>query len=81
MNKIPFKFIGGCSAALTMLIILRLMVSVGRVLYYGGTQWLPVVQDDPWLYVSVATAATSVICFTMAMVQERFFPPEEDTDE
>ena len=80
MKKFPFKTIGGCSAILTVLIIARCMVSIGRVLYYGGTQWLPVVQDDPWLYVSVASAAFSVICFTMAMVQDRF-KDSEDTEE
>ena len=71
MQKIPFKTIGYCSAFLTILIIGRCLVSIGRVLYYGGTNWLAVIQADPWLYVSVASAALSVLCFTMTILQEQ----------
>ena len=84
MQKIPFKTIGGCCAVMTILIIARCLVSIGRVLYYGGNYWLSVIQADPWLYVSVATTALSVICFTMAIVQERFrddTPDENNTEE
>ena len=72
MSKIPFKSIGICSAILTLLVIGRCMVTVGRIRKYGGTQWLEAVQADPWLYVSVAAAALSVICFTMTILQERW---------
>jgi hypothetical protein len=78
MDKIPFKTIGGCCAALTVLIIARCLVSIGRVLYYGGNYWLTVIQADPWLYVSVASAAMSVVCFTMAVIQERQCESSED---
>ena len=71
MRKIPFKAIVGCRAVLTLLIIARCLVSIGRVVYYGGNYWLTVIQADPWLYVSVASAAMSVVCFTMAVIQER----------
>ena len=71
MDKIPFKTIGGCCAVLTVLIIARCLVSIGRVLYYGGNYWLTVIQSDPWLYVSVASAAICVVCFTMAVILER----------
>ena len=71
VNKIPFKTIGICSAILTVLIILRCAVSIGRVLYYGGNYWLTVIQADPWLYVSVASAAISVVCFSMIIIRER----------
>lgn len=71
MKHIPFKFIGACSAILTVLIIVRCLVSIGRVLYYGGDYWLSVIQEDPWLYVGVATAAISVLCFSLALLQER----------
>ena len=85
MHKIPFKTIGTCSAILTLLIIVRCVVSAGRVLYYGGTEWLSVIQADPWLYVSVGSAALSVLCFTMSILQERLEAPtqeeyEEDLD-
>jgi hypothetical protein len=71
MDRIPFKTIGFCSATLTLLIVARCLVSIGRVLYYGGNYWLSVIQADPWLYVAVATAAISVISFTMTIMQER----------
>jgi hypothetical protein len=80
MQKIPFKSIGIGCAIMTLLIVARCLVSIGRVLYYGGTNWLPVVQEDPWLYVAVVTAATSVLCFTMTILQERLQDREEDTD-
>lgn len=71
MKHIPFKAIGAGSAILTVLIIIRCLVSIGRVLYYGGDYWLSVIQEDPWLYVGVATAAISVLCFSLALLQER----------
>ena len=81
MNKIPFKTIGACSAILTVLIILRCLVSIGRVLYYGGNYWLTVIQADPWLYVSVASAAISVVCFAMAIIEERSTDASEEEHE
>ena len=80
MQKIPFKSIGIGCAIMTLLVVARCLVSVGRVLYYGGTNWLPVVQEDPWLYVAVVTAATSVLCFTMTILQERLQDREEDAE-
>jgi hypothetical protein len=80
MQKIPFKSIGIGCAIMTLLIVARCLVSIGRVLYYGGTNWLPVVQEDPWLYVAVVTAATSVLCFTMTILQERLQDREEEAD-
>ena len=70
MKHIPFKAIGTCSAILTVLIIVRCLVSIGRVLYYGGDYWLSVIQADPWLYVGVATAAISVLCFSLALFHD-----------
>ena len=81
MDKIPFKTIGGCCAVLTVLIIARCLVSIGRVLYYGGNYWLTVIQADPWLYVSVASAAMSVVCFTMAVILERQKEASEEYEE
>lgn len=79
MKHIPFKAIGAGSAILTVLIIVRCLVSIGRVLYYGGNYWLSVIQEDPWLYVGVATAAISVLCFSMALLQERQAEQDDDT--
>ena len=45
MDKIPFKTIGCCCAVLTVLIIARCLVSIGRVLYYGGNYWLTVMKQ------------------------------------
>ena len=81
MDKIPFKLIGACSAMLTVLIILRCALTVVRVLYYGGTNWLSEIQADPWLYVSVASAAISVVCFAMAVIQQRRQEPLEEEEE
>ena len=78
MKRIPFKTIGTCSAILTVLIIVRCLVSIGRVLYYGGNYWLSVIQADPWLYVSVCSAALSVVCFLLAYRQELSTEETED---
>ncbi len=80
MQKIPFKSIGIGCAIMTLLIVARCAVSIGRVLYYGGTQWMPVIQQDPYLYVAVATAAASVACFVMTILQERLQDIEVDAD-
>jgi len=81
MNKIPFKTIGFCSAILTVLIILRCIVSAGRVLYYGGTYWISVIQADPWLYVGIATSAICVVCFAMVVILQRQQDTADETDE
>ena len=81
MDKIPFKLIGACSALLTLLIVLRCAMTVVRVLYYGGSHWLSAIQADPWLYVSVASAAISVVCFAMAVIRQRWQEPLEEEEE
>ena len=81
MNKIPFKTIGICSAILTALIVLRCIVSAGRVLYYGGTYWMTVIQADPWLYVGIAASAISAVCFAMVMILQRQQDTADETDE
>lgn len=71
MNRIPFKTIGVCSAILTVLIIARCLVTIGRVRYYGDFYWLTAIQEDPWLYVSVASSALSALCFLLAYYREQ----------
>ena len=71
MDRIPFKTIGIYSAILTLLIIARCMVSIGRVMYYGGMYWLTVIQEDPWLYVSIASSSLSALCFLLAYYREQ----------
>lgn len=66
MKKIPWFGIGVCSAILVVLVIGRSAVTAGRVLYYGGTDWLSSVRSDPWFYVGMAAAAICVVTFLLA---------------
>ena len=66
MKKIPWLGIGICSAILVLLVIGRSAVTAGRILYYGGTDWLTPVRSDPWFFVGMAAAAICVVSFLLA---------------
>lgn len=66
MKKFPWLGIGVGCAILVLLVIGRSAVTAGRVLYYGGTDWLSSVRSDPWFYVGMAAAAICVVSFLLA---------------
>lgn len=77
MKKFPWKGIGIGCAVLTMLVIARCAVTAGRVLYYGGTNWMSKVTADPWFYIGMAAAAACAACF-LVLAQEESKKEQED---
>lgn len=71
MQKFPWKITGISCGVLTLLVIARCLVTVGRTLYYGGTNWAYQFLQDPWFYVGMAAAAICVVCFTMLAILEK----------
>ena len=70
MKKFPFKTVGIYSAVMTVLIILRGIVSIGRHHYYGGRSYLTVLQNDRWMIIGIATAALCALCFVLIRLQK-----------
>ena len=69
MKKIPWKGIGISCALLVLLVIGRCAVTVGRVIYYGGSNWLNKILSDPWTMVGIAAAAVCAIAFGVLAFQ------------
>ena len=80
MKKFPFTKVGIYSAIMTVLILLRGIVSVGRHYYYGGRSYLSVLINDRWMYVGIATAALTIVCFILAWLRRQNDDDEPDTD-
>ena len=80
MKKFPFTKVGIYSAIMTVLILLRGIVSVGRHHYYGGRSYLSVLINDRWMYVGIATAALTIVCFILAWLRRQTEDDEPDTD-
>ena len=66
MKKIPWTAIGTACLVMVLLVIGRCAVTVGRVMYYGGTDWKDKVLSDPWLIVGVAASVVCVLAFLLA---------------
>ena len=50
------------STVMTVLVLARCIATVFMERYYGRTEWIPVVLDDPWFYVGIA--AMILVCIT-----------------
>ena len=71
MRRFPWKGIGFGCAILVLLVIGRCVVTAGRVIYYGGTNWVDKILADPWFFVGMAAAAACAACFLVAVSQIR----------
>ncbi len=64
MKYIPWKWIAILTSILSALVAGRAAVTVGRAIYYS-MQWLPKLQQDPWIYVGFASLAITIIAWVM----------------
>lgn len=71
MKRFPWKPVGMVSAIVTVLVVLRCFVTVGRVLYYGGNYWVTTLLDDPWFYIGMVAAALCTAAFVVLAIRER----------
>ena len=51
MKRKTWKTICILSLVMTFLVLARCVATAVRELYYGRSQWLDVILQDPWLYV------------------------------
>ena len=61
MKKIPWKAIAVASLILTVMVAIRCVVTAGRVMYFGGTNWADKILSDPWFYVGIVAAVIGVV--------------------
>ena len=71
MKKIPLKAISSVCIILSFLIVARCAVTAGRVTYYGGTDWVTPIVEDPWFTVGIVTAVASLISLILLLVQRK----------
>ncbi len=96
MKAIPWKKLAWGAAAVTAMIFVRAVVSLGRCHYQNSwrlpdigepnwlAQWkavlLPVLQEDPWVYIGFGAAAVAIIAWAMIPGKPRT-APEENPEE
>ena len=61
MKKIPWKTVAIAALILTVMVAIRCVVTAGRVLYFGGTDWADKILSDPWFYRGIAAAVIGVV--------------------
>ena len=61
MKKIPWKTVAIAALILTVMVAIRCVVTAGRVMYEGGTDWADKILSDPWFYVGIAAAVIGVV--------------------
>ena len=61
MKKIPWKTVAIAALILTVMVAIRCVVTAGRVMYEGGTNWSDRILADPWFYVGIAAAIIGVV--------------------
>lgn len=71
MRKIPWKGLAIGCGILTVLVIIRSIITARRFLYYGGLYWQQEVFEDPWLYIGMVSAAACVAALLALAGQER----------
>ncbi len=72
-----WRALAGTGCVVVILVIGRVIVTVGRARYWHQ-DWLPKVQQDPWVYVGFAAAALAIIAWAMLPGKKKKpEPPEE----
>ncbi len=64
MKQKTWRTIGYVCATIVILVIGRVIVTVGRAKYWSQ-DWLSKVQQDPWVYIGFAAAAVAIIAWAM----------------
>ncbi len=77
MRKIPWNKIATVCAGLTILIAGRAAVTIGRARYWHQ-EWLPLIREDPWIYIGFAAAAIAIIAWTVSPQPEPSEAPEAE---
>ncbi len=71
MKRIPWKKISAGCGIVTVLVLIRCIVTAARALYYGGDYWMTTILADPWFYVGMAAAAVCAAALVMLLTGEK----------
>ena len=69
--RFPWKGAGITCAVITLLVVLRCLVTFFRNRYYGGTNGIQLILADPWFYIGMAAAAIGLACFVFLIVLDK----------
>ena len=69
MKKIPWKAIAITALILTVMVAIRCVVTAGRVMYFGGTDWADKILSDPWFYIGIAAAVIGVVACIIKLTE------------
>ncbi len=69
MKRIPWKGIFIGSLILFVLVLARCIATVLREQYYGRTQFMDVILQDPWFYVGIAAVAVVFISAIVCLIE------------
>ena len=59
------------STVMLVLVLARCIATVFMERYYGRTEWIPVILDDPWFYVGIAAMILIYITAIITLIQGR----------
>ena len=59
------------STVMTVLVLTRCIATACMELYYGRTDWLSVILQDPWFYVGIAAVVLVYISAIVGLIQRR----------
>lgn len=69
MKKSPWKTILIGSTVMTVLVLARCIATACMELYYGRTDWINKILQDPWLYVGAAAVLLVYISALASLIQ------------
>ena len=81
MNKLPWSKIALGCGIVSVLVVIRSVITAGRFLYYGGVYWQRELMQDPWLYVGMVAAAVCVAALLVMSDQSDKKGTEETVDD
>lgn len=70
MKKFPWKALMIGSTVMMALVVARCIATACMEMYYGRTDWVPVIMADPWFYVGIAAAAVVCICAVVCLLEQ-----------
>ena len=70
MKKIPWNAIMIGSTVMMVLVVARCIATACMELYYGRTDWVSVILQDPWFYVGIAASILVCICAIACLLEQ-----------
>ena len=71
MKKIPWNAMMIASAVMALLVAARCIATACMERYYGRSDWVSVILQDPWFYVGIAAAVLVCISAIACLIRQR----------